>query len=379
MRSMLREAGKELTELDLHYQMTDILPLLSIPQPGYGKTSYNIPCPICDKAGTRDKHLNINLKKNVFCCPKCGNFSGGVFDLYAYYENVPRDKVFKTLRDRLGGQDAGLYGGKGHKRKRRLPPPPPLPEEVLADVDTRDRVYRALLDRLSLAPDHRENLLGRGLNDEAIVRLQYRTTPTADFCALAQELIDEGHDLHGVPGFYRDKDGRWTLALYRRGIMIPCRDRLGRIQSIHIRLDEKMKKGGKFLTFSSTDKLDGTKAENWCHLTGSVQNMILLIEGYMKADIVHHFTGLTVLAIPGVTSLQHLETTLKELTGLGVKHVMTCFDMDYLKNWHVEGSYTRLVELLGGLDLTFGTYLWVPECNGLDDYLLEYYIKKKAP
>lgn len=56
--------------MDLRYQMTDILPLLPIPQPPYGKTSYNIPCPICDHAEGRGKHLNINLKKNVFCCPK---------------------------------------------------------------------------------------------------------------------------------------------------------------------------------------------------------------------------------------------------------------------------------------------------------------------
>ena len=71
--------------MELRYQMTDILPLLPIPQPPYGKSAYNIPCPLCDKPGTREKHLNINLKRNVYRCPKCGQFQGGVFDLYAYY------------------------------------------------------------------------------------------------------------------------------------------------------------------------------------------------------------------------------------------------------------------------------------------------------
>lgn len=89
----------------------------------------------------------------------------------------------------------------------------------------------------------------------------------------------------------------------------------------------------------------------------------------MKADIVHHFTGQTVLAIPGVTSLTQLVDVLLELIGLGVRHVMTCFDMDYLMNWHVEGAYINLINLLGCLDLTFGTYLWVPDYNGLDDYI----------
>ena len=96
----------------------------------------------------------------------------------------------------------------------------------------------------------------------------------------------------------------------------------------------------------------------------------------MKADIVHFFTGQTVLAIPGVTSLHYLEKALKELTQLGVRHVMTCFDMDYLKNWHVEAAYGNLVQLLGGLPLTFGTYLWSPDYNGLDDYIWEFFMRK---
>ncbi len=96
----------------------------------------------------------------------------------------------------------------------------------------------------------------------------------------------------------------------------------------------------------------------------------------MKADIVHYFTGQTVLAIPGVTSIQHLESVLKELIGLGVKHVMTCFDMDYMRNWHVEGAYGKLREMLGGLNLTFGTYVWDPAYNGLDDYIWQFWMNK---
>ena len=70
----------------MDYHMTDIIPLLPIPQPPYGKVSYNIPCPKCQSGSQHRKgRLNINLKKDVFRCPKCGQFEGGVFDLYAYY------------------------------------------------------------------------------------------------------------------------------------------------------------------------------------------------------------------------------------------------------------------------------------------------------
>jgi len=99
----------------------------------------------------------------------------------------------------------------------------------------------------------------------------------------------------------------------------------------------------------------------------------------MKADIVNHFTGQTMLAIPGVTSLQHLESALRDLIPMGVRHIMTCFDMDYLKNWHVESAYQNLVELLAKQNVTFGTYLWVPDYNGLDDYIWEFCMNKGNP
>lgn len=361
----------------LKYKMVDIIPLLSIPQPPVGKDSYNIPCPNCDATHARktDWHCNINLKKNVYRCPKCGQFQGGVFDLYSYFTGVPVDQVENILSGREDEQSGKQQSGKkARRRAQRLSEPPEIPQATLADINIRDRTYRALLNKLSLASDHRENLLGRGLTDDAIVRFGYRSTPMVGFHALAKELVDEGCQLFGVPGFYKDKDGRWTLSATRRGIMIPCRDRLGRIQRLHIRLDHE--KRNKFRPLSSGGKLDGCATENWCHLVGPVRENILLIEGYMKADIVHHFTGQTVLAVPGVTSLNHLPEVLLELIGLGMRHVMTCFDMDYLKNWHVAAASAQLFDLLGCLDITFGTYLWLPDYNGLDDYIWEFCLDK---
>lgn len=91
--------------MELRYQMNDIIPLLSIPQPPIGRSSYNIPCPLCDHPNTRHGHLNINLKKNVFRCSKCGSFEGGVFDLYAYYMNIPVKDVYATLQGEVTGAD----------------------------------------------------------------------------------------------------------------------------------------------------------------------------------------------------------------------------------------------------------------------------------
>ena len=94
----------------------------------------------------------------------------------------------------------------------------------------------------------------------------------------------------------------------------------------------------------------------------------------MKADVVNYLTGQTALSVPGVNSLTQLQSTLSELMALGVKRIMTCFDMDMLKNCHVQGSYRALLWILDGMGLKFGTYLWNPYYNGLDDYIWHYNI-----
>lgn len=62
-RRCVKHRGKGGPQMELRFQMNDILPLLPIPQPPIGRSSYNIPCPVCDHAGSRKRHLNINLKK----------------------------------------------------------------------------------------------------------------------------------------------------------------------------------------------------------------------------------------------------------------------------------------------------------------------------
>lgn len=179
--------------MELRFQMNDILPLLPVPRPPMGRSSYNIPCPICNHAGSRKRHLNINLKRNEVRCPKCGQFEGGVFDLYAYYTDVLRGKVREDLIDRLDGKGS-RYAGKAAGPKSACSKPKEIPQAAVASIEIRDHVYRVLLSKLTLASEHRENLLGRGLTGEGI-------------------------------------------------------DRLGRIQSIHIRLDKKIKKAGNFSLF----------------------------------------------------------------------------------------------------------------------------------
>ena len=348
--------------------ITDIIPLIGIPDPPNGRPVYNISCPCCDD-NPRKKHLNINLNKDVFCCPRC-HFSGGVFDLYSHYSGVDRKHAREVLMEKLGLKDSGpSYEGSNQKQERRTITRPILQEIELplTDIDTRHETYAALLGKLSLASDHRENLLSRGLTDEQIRTFGYKTMPVVGFSALAKQLQAEGYYLGGVPGFYHTKDGAWTFVQERRGILIPARDQDGKIQGLQIRLD-KIKKG-KFRWISSIGKQDGCKAEGWTHMIGDPKPTVLLTEGPLKADVIHYITGQTVIAVPGVNSLKHLKETLEYLQSQGTTKVMTCFDMDYLKNPHVRDGYYNLANILAEVGIEYGTYLWDPQFKGLDDYV----------
>ena len=348
--------------------ITDIIPLIGIPDPPNGRPVYNISCPCCDD-NPRKTHLNINLNKDVFCCPRC-HFSGGVFDLYSHYSGVDRKHAREVLMEKLGLKDSGpSYEGSNQKQERRTITRPILQEIELplTDIDARHETYAALLGKLSLASDHRENLLSRGLSEEQIRTFGYKTMPVVGFSALAKQLQSEGYYLGGVPGFYHTKDGAWTFVQERRGILIPARDQDGKIQGLQIRLD-KIKKG-KFRWISSIGKQDGCKAEGWTHMIGTPKPTVLLTEGPLKADVIHYITGQTVIAVPGVNSLKHLKETLEYLQSQGTTKVMTCFDMDYLKNPHVRDGYYNLANILAEVGIEYGTYLWDPQFKGLDDYV----------
>ena len=86
--------------------MADVIYLLGLPKPREGRTSYNIQCPCCDENPNK-KHLNINLGKDVFRCPRCG-FSGGMFDLYAYCAGVDRKDARKELLAKLNIKDTDV-------------------------------------------------------------------------------------------------------------------------------------------------------------------------------------------------------------------------------------------------------------------------------
>ena len=349
------------------FYMTDLIPLLGLPNPPYGQTSYYVQCPCCDE-NPRKRHLNINLAKDVFRCPRCG-VSGGIFDLYSLYTGVPRDKVYSALVERLKPSIIT------NRQKVKVVPQAVIKEYPITDIETRHATYSALLSKLTLSNDHLNNLRNRGFTDEEIRENGYKTTPVAGLQAIAKQLRAEGYYLSGVPGFYRTDDDIWTFVKDKRGILIPVRDLKGRIQGLQIRRDNSEKR--KFRWVSSVDLKDGCKAEGWTHLAGKVKNSIIITEGPMKADVIHALSGATVLAVPGVQSLTQLSNTLEQLKVQGLEKVYTAFDMDMLSNPHVQSGFENLGKLLSKMGIWYKTYVWPTEYKGLDDFIWEHQMNRK--
>lgn len=352
------------------YHMTDIIPLLGIERPARGQLSYYVACPCCDDKPHK-RHLNINLVKDVFRCPRC-NVSGGVLDLYSLYTGISRNKAYKAIMERSAPIS-------GYKPEQRNIPNNLEAENIrecpITDVDTRHETYSALLSMLSLSQDHKQKLLSRGFTEHEVEELGYKTTPYMGMSAIANKLHLKGMYLAGVPGFYRDKQDNWTFTQEKRGILIPVRDIEGRIQGMQVRLDDTDRR--KFRWVSSSERKDGCRAEGWTHLAGPVKDNIIITEGPMKADVIHALTGETVLSVPGVNSLSHLQKTLERMQEKGLKRVKTAFDMDFCANFHVQNGFNSLLCLLDDMNLKFGTYTWDPRYKGLDDYVWEYMMNKQ--
>ena len=226
-----------------------------------------------------------------------------MLDLYGFYAKVDRSKAYKAIMEKLE-IDAQSVKTNSVRRKQQTA----VNEYPLIGIEERDATYRAFLNRLSLASDHRENLLSRGLTDEVIQQNLYRTTPAGGYAAIAKQLLSEGYYLSGVPGFYR-KEGAWAYYGTRRGMLLPVRDYYGRIQGLKVRLDNVTRR--KFRWLSTAELQDGCGAEAWTHIAGDAQDTILLIEGPLKADIVHYLTGMTLVAVSGVARWHTLSKHLR--------------------------------------------------------------------
>lgn len=315
-------------------------------------------CPLCgDSENPEHGHLYLNISKNVYYCVRCGE-GGSVVELYAKIKNIDTKTAYRELKE---GNITTPAAEENCKK---------IQYNLVAPIEARDRVYRAFLNKLVLEPHHRKNLLKRGLSWEETAKNLYKSLPeeSQQRWEICRELIKEGYNLKGIPGFYqREKDGKryWDFVDYK-GFLIPVKDVRGRIQGFQIRLDEE-EKGRKYVWFSSRDKLNGTPAHAWQGVHGGGSKVVIVTEGPLKADVAHYLTDFTFVSVPGVTATKGIEIVLKQL---GAEKIYIAFDMDILTNSAVQKAKTRLEEKLLSAGFKVYTKTWDSRYKGIDDYLL---------
>lgn len=304
-------------------------------------------------------------------CPICGKLDRCTI--------APDGRWAWCFRDPDGkGRGAGARYQLTGDRPAIAPRPPRqrYPSNEIADPDTLDAVYSALLNLLDLSPTHREQLHARGLTDEQIARHGYRSLPEAP--GGRQPLVGQllrtfpGTILAHVPGvFVRLHRGRQAGALDlagAAGMLIPVRDPRGRIIRLRIRRDAG--DGGKYRWLSSDGRPGGTAAPAAIHVArpAEVQDArVYVVEGEIKANIAADRLGAVVVSVPGVSIWRPALAILDELDAA---EVGVAYDADLFVKPDVRRHRDAFADELAAAGFAVDLVEWdLAQGKGLDDYL----------
>lgn len=130
--------------------------------------------------------LSLNPSNNKYCCSRCGT-GGFSIGLYAKLKNIDTKTAYRELLDKecfsINRSNIEIS-----------------PINEMADIDTRDAVYRSFLDMLKLEPQHRQYLKSLGFLDSTIDNQLYRTIPTKYIKRrLIANALKRKFNLSGIP------------------------------------------------------------------------------------------------------------------------------------------------------------------------------------
>ena len=361
--------------------------------------SVYVDCPFC---GDRRGRMNVNFVKNVWRCNHCDEH-GGMLALYAKLNHTTTSDAYWEIAEALcdntheeharsgneapqqpastGSPSSGARAAAaGHSSSERKT----VPQSDKASPAEIHQTLSLLLAQLTLRPAHREHLRSpkRGLSDEQIEALGFKSTPPPFLCrSITDRLIRQGCRVQGVPGFYRDDSGHWTMAFYKKtsGILIPAIGFDGRLQGFQIMLDVPLKHkddppekpGAKYIWFSSSSKTDGTGSGSPVHLIGDPSaRVVYVIEGLLKADISHCLTGRTFAAIAGANNTSPLDPLFALLAQNGTEEIIEAHDMDKYNNQMTMAGASKIYLTARKYGMNCRRLTWNPNYKGFDDWQL---------
>ena len=360
---------------DFPFTIMDIAALLRLNIRRKGAGHVYVDCPIC---GDRRGKMNLNLTKNVWRCNYCGE-GGGMLALYAAVYGISNSDAYRTICETL--QTGGF--APEYKTQCKANSPKEVPQSERANMRTLHHTLSALLSMLTLTPKHREHLrIKRGLTDEQIEQFEFKSTPPPYLCrTLTEQLIKQGCTVQGIPGFYMNDGGKWTVKFHQRtsGILIPIRSVDGLLCGLQTRLDKPIhdkndppeKSGIKYLTLSSAGKNMGTTSKSPVHFVGDpCSRVVYVTEGALKADIVHALTGRTFAALIGANNTAGLDELFTFLKKNGTEEIIEAEDMDKYSNDMVNKGASKICQLAVKHGMTCRRLIWNPNYKGIDDWQL---------
>jgi hypothetical protein len=197
------------------------------------------------------------------------------------------------------------------------------PAPRLADPENLHQIYSALLSRLPLSDAHQKDLQQRGLSKLDIDSRGYKTLPAGNRrCTIAKELQEHNPDeLLTVPGFVvkEGKHGRYVTINAYPGLLIPVRNRQGRIVAVMVRADNaEGDKCSRRYSYLSSTNYAGPGPGSPVHVP--LDTMIVaktkavrITEGVLKADVATAKSGQLTLGLPGVSNWALAVPVLREL------------------------------------------------------------------
>ena len=292
----------------------------------------DVVCPFCKnkKIGKTNICRSKDGKMiNGFHCYAC-NSGYNQYTLYAEMMGTqPKDGLSATQIARKeiiayfesGNQNSVIKNEKPTKETIRIKR---KPEEI-------DAVYRALLQELKLEDKHKQDLLRRGLSEDAINFYGYKSIgEDVNTVSICRRLQSKGYNLKGVPGFYKSKNGNYTLAVYKiEGYLCPVLTIDGLISGFQIRVDVPID-GNKYIWLSSTDKQDGASSGSPCSCFLANSKSVVIVDGVLKANIVYELLNrqVNVIGPSGVSNYKNIFPTLKAFRKKGITKIINAYDMD---------------------------------------------------
>jgi hypothetical protein len=373
----------------------------------------------CPFPNHQDDSPSFKVKLSVpdrFLCYGC-QAAGDVLDFVHYFYGKQTldeqirfltGKGIRELGESRSVEELQQAAGERDRRRREL-------EEArrrerggqsVAPDGVAGRAYEALLSRLDLCAEHRDQIEKRGIRADEALELGYRTLPVDREVRinLCEELLSDGYNLRGVPGFFilparaGCEGGRWCVGGTSHGwreirdkktesvwevpgMLVPTCDEAGRVVRLKLRNDphsadapEWVKEAwpARYVALSSKDRCGGAGAGLRLHYVGPADGgkfprAMWVTEGEVKADIASMMLGARVVGLPGVGQCLDLAVEAARRGGQSKLYVA----MDSETKGHVQLAVARLCRMAREAGVEPLVVVWDGGVGkGIDDLLV---------